>query len=127
MHLLLRRAVRPSLSSPPQDAWLAGYPISYYYFGYWLFNLVGLLAGQTVAVTYNLAQAAWFGLLLSSAFGVAYNLLAATEKRFAAAAGGGVVAALLGGVGANGQGVLEWRLAPSGGRNGGGNPPRRLF
>jgi len=111
MDLMFMHSLRASLSYPPQDAWLAGYPISYYYFGYWLFNLVGLLAGQTAGVTYNLAQAAWFGLLLSSAFGVAYNLLAAAERRFAAAAAGGGIGALLVGMAANLQGLLEWLYA----------------
>ena len=111
MDLMFMHSLRASLSYPPQDAWLAGYPISYYYFGHWLFNLVGLLAGQTASVTYNLAQAAWFGLLLSGAFGVAYNLLAAAGKRFGAATGGGLIAALLVGLAANVQGLLEWLYA----------------
>ncbi len=112
MDLMFMNSIRASLAYPPQDAWLAGHPISYYYFGYWLFNLVGLLAGQTVGVTYNLAQAAWFGLLLSGALGVAYNLLAATGRRFrGAAAGGGVIGALLVGLAANLQGLLEWLYA----------------
>jgi YYY domain-containing protein len=111
MDLMFMHSIRASLNYPPQDAWLAGYPISYYYFGFWLFNLVGLLAGQMVGVTYNLAQAAWFGLLLSGAFGVAYNLLAATGKRFAASAAGGLIAALLVGMAANVQGLLEWLYA----------------
>jgi len=111
MDLMFMHSIRASLSYPPQDAWLAGYPISYYYFGYWLFNLVGLLAGQTVGVTYNLAQAAWYGLLLSGAFGVAYNLLAAAGNRYGASAAGGAIAALLVGMAANVQGLLEWLYA----------------
>ncbi|MFN3982331.1 MAG: DUF2298 domain-containing protein, partial [Caldilinea sp.] len=64
MDLMFMHSIRASLTYPPQDAWLAGYPISYYYFGYWLMNMVGLMAGQTAAVSYNLAQALWFGLLV---------------------------------------------------------------
>jgi len=111
MDLMFMNSIRASLAYPPQDAWLAGHPISYYYFGYWLFNMVGLMAGQTVGATYNLAQAAWFGLLLSGALGVAYNLLAATGRRFGAAASGGVIGALLVGLAANLQGLLEWLYA----------------
>lgn len=111
MDLMFMHSIRASLSYPPQDAWLAGHPISYYYFGYWLFNLVGLLAGQSVGVTYNLAQAAWFGLLLSSALGVVYNLLAAAGKRLGLAAAGGGIGALLVGMAANLQGLLEWLYA----------------
>lgn len=111
MDLMFMHSIRASLTYPPQDAWLSGYPISYYYFGYWLFNMVGLLAGQTVGVTYNLAQAAWFALLLSGAFGVVYNLLAATGKRLGVAAAGGGIGALLVGMAANLQGLLEWLYA----------------
>ena len=111
MDLMFMHSIRASLTYPPQDAWLAGYPISYYYFGYWLFNMVGLLAGQTASVAYNLAQAAWFALLLSGAFGVVYNLLAATGKRLGVAAAGGGIGALLVGMAANLQGLLEWLYA----------------
>jgi YYY domain-containing protein len=108
MDLMFMHSIRASLTYPPQDAWLAGYPISYYYFGYWLMNMVGLMAGQSAAVSYNLAQALWFGLLLSSAFGVGCNLVAAAGRRFGWAAAGGLIAALLVGLSANVQGLLEW-------------------
>ncbi len=107
MDLMFMNSIRASLTYPPHDAWLAGYPISYYYFGYWLLNMVGLMAGQPPAIAYNLGQAAWYGLLLSGAFGLAYNLLAAS-RRFWAAVGGGFIGALLVGVAANLQGLLEW-------------------
>ncbi|MCB0100287.1 MAG: hypothetical protein KDE46_31370, partial [Caldilineaceae bacterium] len=107
MDLMFMNSIRASLTYPPQDAWLAGYPISYYYFGYWLMNMVGLMAGQPPAIAYNLGQAAWYGLLLSGAFGLAYNLLAAS-RRFWAAVGGGFIGALMVGMAANLQGLLEW-------------------
>ena len=107
MDLMFMHSIRASLTYPPQDAWLAGYPISYYYFGYWLMNMVGLMAGQTAAVSYNLAQALWFGLLASGAFAVGYNLVAAAGRRFGWA-GGGLIATLLVSLSANVQGLLEW-------------------
>ena len=110
MDLMFLNSIRASLTYPPQDAWLAGYPISYYYFGYWLMNLVGLMGGQTTSVTYNLAQAAWFGLLLSALFGVGYNL-AATSVRASWATVGGLLAMLFVGLAANLQGLLEWLYA----------------
>lgn len=111
MDLMFMHSIRASLTYPPHDAWLAGYPISYYYFGYWLMNMVGLMAGQSAAVAYNLSQAVWFGLLLSGAFGIGYNLVAAAGRRFAAALGGGFVATPLVGLSANLQGLLEWLYA----------------
>lgn len=108
MDLMFMHSIRASLTYPPHDAWLAGYPISYYYFGYWLMNMVGLMAGQSAAVAYNLSQAVWFGLLLSTAFGIGYNLVAAAGHRFGTAVGGGLTATLLVGLSANLQGLLEW-------------------
>ncbi len=108
MDLMFMHSIRASLTYPPHDAWLAGYPISYYYFGYWLMNMVGLMAGQSAAVAYNLSQAVWFGLLLTGAFGVGYNLVAAARRRLVAALGSGLTASLLVGLSANLQGLLEW-------------------
>ncbi len=110
MDLMFMNSIRASLVYPPQDAWLAGHSISYYYFGYWLLNMVGLMAGQSPAVTYNLGQACWYGLLLSGAFGLSYNLLA-VGRRFWPAVAGGFVGALLVGMAANLQGLLEWLYA----------------
>lgn len=108
MDLMFMHSIRASLTYPPHDAWLAGYPISYYYFGYWLMNMVGLMAGQSAAASYNLAQSVWFGLLLSGAFSVGYNLVAAAGRRFGWAASGGLIAAMWVGLSANVQGLLEW-------------------
>ena len=107
MDLMFMNSIRASATYPPQDAWLAGYPISYYYFGYWMLNMVGLMAGQSPAIVYNLGQACWYGLLISGAFGVSYNLLA-VGRRFWTAVAGGFVGALLVGMAANFQGLLEW-------------------
>lgn len=78
MDLMFMNSIVSSPTYPPMDAWLGGYPIPYYYFGYWMLTTLGLLSGQPPAIAYNLGQACWYGLLLSgSAFGVGYNLLAA--------------------------------------------------
>ena len=60
---------------------------------------------------YNLGQACWFGLLLTGCFAVVYNVLAALGQRFSAAATGGVLGAILVGMAANVQGLLEWLYA----------------
>lgn len=111
MDLMFINSIAGSPTYPPADAWLAGHPISYYYFGYWMLALLGKLAGQPPEISYNVGQAAWYGLLLSGAFALGYNLVAVAGKRFGAATGGGLIAALLVGVAANVQAVLEWLYA----------------
>jgi YYY domain-containing protein len=115
MDLMFINSIFSSGEFPPQDAWLAGYGISYYYFGYWLLALLARLSGQLPEVAYNLGQASWFGLLLLGAFGVGYNLLAwsADGENDApqVAVFGGILAALMVGVAGNGQALFEWLYA----------------
>ena len=70
---------------PPGDAWMAGFPISYYYFGYWLQVFVGKLAGVPPTLVYNLGLASLFSLLCTGCFGVGYNLVWAGNHRGSAA------------------------------------------
>lgn len=120
MDLMFMNGIWTSPTYPPRDPWLAGYAISYYYFGYWLLTTLAHLTGQTPEIAYNLGQACWFGLLLLGSFGVGYNLLAengmrnsqsATQPirlRIAYSVLGGLLSALAVGVTGNLQGILEW-------------------
>jgi YYY domain-containing protein len=76
MDLMFMSGIWTSPTFPPRDPWLAGYAISYYYFGYWLLVTVARLAAQPPEIAYNIGQACWFGLLLVGSFGVGYNLWA---------------------------------------------------
>ncbi len=60
---------------PPEDPWLSGYAISYYYFGYVIIALVTSFSGATASVGFNLGIALVFGLTAVSTFGVSYNLI----------------------------------------------------
>ncbi len=120
MDLMFMNGIWSSPTWPPRDPWLAGYAISYYYFGYWLLTTLAHLSGQTPEIAYNLGQACWFGLLLLGAFGVGYNLLAADSGRQTAdggqkfalsAAVGGLLSAVAIGITGNLQGILEWLYA----------------
>ncbi|MDE0139829.1 MAG: DUF2298 domain-containing protein [Caldilineaceae bacterium] len=74
MDLMFLNGIWSSPSYPPRDPWLAGFAISYYYFGYWMLSTLAHLAGQPPEIAYNLGQACWFGLLVTACFGVGYNL-----------------------------------------------------
>ncbi len=109
MDLMFLNSIWVSATYPPQDAWLSGYAISYYYFGYWLLNTVGRLAAQPPEIAYTLGQASWYGLLWCGCFGMGYNLLARHKGvgNRRAAAGGLLAAVLVAAVG-NLQSILEW-------------------
>lgn len=61
---------------PPRDPWLAGYAISYYYFGYIIVAMLTLLSGVPSSVAFNLAIALLFALSAAGAYGLTYNLTA---------------------------------------------------
>jgi YYY domain-containing protein len=65
---------------PPQDPWLAGYSINYYYFGYTLMGALCLLSGVDSAVGFNLANVTLFSLTALGCFGLVYNLVAGTLR-----------------------------------------------
>jgi YYY domain-containing protein len=60
---------------PPQDPWLSGYGISYYYFGYVMLATLVNLTGVDPAVAFNLGVALWYALVMIGAFGVVYDLV----------------------------------------------------
>ena len=91
---------------PPNDPWLAGYAISYYYFGYVLMGLLSLMGGVPTGVAFNLGVALLFALSALGAFGVGYNLARTVWNTRTSVAVGVLAALLLVGV-SNFEGVLE--------------------
>ncbi len=77
MESMMTNAIVRSASFPPNDAWLAGFPISYYYFGYLIFAMLIHLSGVAFSIAFNLAGALIFALTLTAAFSLGYNLWAA--------------------------------------------------
>ncbi len=75
MELAFINAILHSPQFPPHDPWLAGYSISYYYFGYVMVAMLSLLNGLPGEVGFNLGVASWFGLIAVSAYGLLYSLL----------------------------------------------------
>lgn len=81
MELAFINGILQSDFFPPQDPWLSGYGISYYYFGYVILSLLIQITGTVSGVAYNLSAALWFGLTALAAYGLLFNLLAFYQKR----------------------------------------------
>ncbi|MGI8688945.1 MAG: DUF2298 domain-containing protein, partial [Thermomicrobiales bacterium] len=60
---------------PPHDAWLSGYGINYYYFGYVEAATLGLLAGVRPEIAFNLMSISLPALTFCGASGIVYDLL----------------------------------------------------
>ncbi|HWP48867.1 MAG TPA: DUF2298 domain-containing protein [Candidatus Limnocylindrales bacterium] len=59
---------------PPQDPWLSGFPLNYYYFGHYLVATLTKLTGIPAQITYNLAFALIPALVISEVFSLLFNL-----------------------------------------------------
>ena len=81
MELAFLNGILRSETFPPQDPWLSGYAISYYYFGYLMVAMLARLTGVPSAVAYNLAQALWFALIAVGAYGLLADLLATRHPK----------------------------------------------
>ena len=75
MDLMFINATTRASHFPPQDPWLSGHTVAYYYFGYLIVAMVGRMAGTAPEVSYNLGIAAIATLALVGASGIAYNLI----------------------------------------------------
>jgi YYY domain-containing protein len=68
-------AIQKSGTFPPNDPWLAGYSINYYYFGYLMMATMSLLSGLTPSVGFNLSMALIFALTALNVAGVLCNMV----------------------------------------------------
>ena len=109
MELAFINAILRSDSFPPHDPWLAGYGISYYYFGYVMVAMLAKLTGTSGGVAFNLGVSLVFALSALGSYGVVYYLIhfSGLKKRLKPA-----VAALLGPfftlIVSNWEGFLHW-------------------
>jgi len=118
MDAMLMTAIQASDSFPPQDAWMAGETVNYYYLGHLLLALPGHALSLGPDVAYNLAVAGLFALSASAVFTLAGTLWAATGIRGAGGpVGVGLAAVALCLVLGNLAGAREWLRAddPPGG------------
>ncbi len=82
MELAFINAIIGSESLPPNDPWLSGYAISYYYFGFVLVAMMAKLTGTLGSVAFNLGVSLTFALTAVGSFGVLFNLLAIRKAKF---------------------------------------------
>ncbi|MGH7739882.1 MAG: DUF2298 domain-containing protein [bacterium] len=74
MDFAMINGILASPSMPPQDPWLSGGSISYYYFGYLIVAVLSRLTGVFSGVGYNLGVVLIWSLAAVGAFSLAYNL-----------------------------------------------------
>ena len=106
----LNASVRTYLGEP-EDPWLRGESISYYYFGYWMMGSIAKLTGIHPAVAYNLALALIPALAAMGIFSLVAGMarLDSGGLRYAFTAGFAAAAVLV--LAANLEGVLEFMRA----------------
>ncbi len=63
---------------PPQNVWLSGTDLNYYYFGHFITAVLTCLTGIPAAFSYNLMAATLFALSFSSAVSIGGNLIGGT-------------------------------------------------
>lgn len=80
MELAFINAILRSPNMPPNDPWLAGYAISYYYFGYVMIAMLAKVTGVVSGVAFNLGIAMIFSMVSIGAYGMVYNLLSISEE-----------------------------------------------
>ena len=91
----------------PEDAWMSGEPISYYYFGYWIFGTLSELTGIASNRSYNLAMALIPAMAAAGMFGLLVNMVGGGARWiYGIIAAAGAVFML--GIAANLEGVLEF-------------------
>lgn len=81
MELAFINSIMRSPSMPPNDPWLSGYAISYYYFGYVQTAMLATITGATAGEAFTLALALVFSLTALGSYGVVYDLLAALRSK----------------------------------------------
>lgn len=74
MELAFINSILRSDGFPPQDPWLSGYAISYYYFGYVLIAMIARISGVASAVAFNLSSATWLAMTAIALFGIVHDI-----------------------------------------------------
>ncbi len=81
MELAFINSILRSSHFPPQDPWLSGYGISYYYFGYVMIAMLTRITGVASSVAFNLSSGLWFALTAGALYGIVYDISALWGKQ----------------------------------------------
>ena len=95
----------------PEDPWLRGESISYYYFGYWMMGAVSKIAGVASNFSYNLSLALIPAMASMGIAGLLLNVARSEWFRWRTAVTAAIGAVVLVGIVANLEGVLEFMRA----------------
>ena len=101
-------AVLQSRFFPPEDPWLSGHSISYYYFGHFMMAFLVKLTAVPSSVGYNLAVSLVPALVAIGSFGLLYNLVRLSGGSLRAGLGFGLAAPALVMLIGNLEGALEF-------------------
>jgi len=80
MELMFINAILRSEGFPPHDAWLAGYAISYYYFGYVIVAMLAKITSVPGSIAFNLGISMILGLSFTAAMGLLGNIFPRWKK-----------------------------------------------
>ena len=75
MELAFINGIIRSPAFPPNDPWLSGYSISYYYFGYLIAAIVSKVIGSDAGFTFNLMIVFWFAMIAAESSAILFNLI----------------------------------------------------
>ena len=75
MELMMLSSVVNSPSFPPQDLWLSGYTINYYYFGYVVVGMLMMLSNVSLGVAFNLGMASVIALTGTAIAGLIASMI----------------------------------------------------
>lgn len=113
MDFMFLNAAMTSLEYPPQDPWMAGERVSYYYFGYVQSGVLTSLAGVPASSGYNLSLAYTFAAAAAAASSLGFAFtrwIAGSRKRGWAMTGGALAVGMLLLVGSL-SAIFEWSAA----------------
>lgn len=85
MEFMFLNSILASETFPPQDAWLAGFAISYYYLGYVMVAALAKLGGIPASYAFNLGLTMTFALAAVGAYGLVFNMIESARETFARA------------------------------------------